>query len=321
MRVDGAVNHNWQAHQPQGAAKQGQAKLKYAEAPPAEPSPEQPEAAPEYDGRAKDVIRKLMEGHFKGVADVRLRINFHEELMGLEQGRVAQAIAPQTEPLQILAADLEELKALAEGAEGLSDKLDESSFGEDIQQLLDRISLFLVDKGLSAEQAKVAALEISETFDRLSIFLNDLLAPEDEPVEEELVAELAAADEPPASEPSPAAAPVEEPPGEEAAPAVEEEPGQVASVEHEGLAEDAATEPDPFMDIVIAFLDKWSAELPELVASLQEGLAGVATLPPLTDPSGNGKAYAKFVAIYETLYYQAATPVSDEEPTGIELVA
>jgi hypothetical protein len=306
MRVDGAAHHNWQAQQ-----APGQAKAKQDEVYEAVPVAKQPEAAPEYEGRAKGVIRNLMEGHFKGVADVRLRINFHEELTGLEQSRVAEAIAPQNESLQDLAADLEELRALAADSEELA----EAGFGDEVQQLLDRISLFLGEDGLSAEQAQTAAGELREAFDRLSVFLGDLLAPAEEPVEEALLAEAA-----PAEEPEPAAAPPEEAAGEEPAPAVEEEP-LLAAAPGEEPAEEAPEEPDPFMDTVKAFLDRWSAVLPALVTELQEGLAGVATLPPLSEPSGNGGAYAKFVAIYETLYHQAATPVAEEEPYGIEVVA
>jgi hypothetical protein len=40
--------------------------------------------------KVKGVIRRLQEGHFKGVADVRLRINFNDEIMALEQGEAAR---------------------------------------------------------------------------------------------------------------------------------------------------------------------------------------------------------------------------------------
>ena len=43
------------------------------------------------DKKTRGVIRLLEEGHFRGVADVRLRINNHEELLaraGAEAGRV-----------------------------------------------------------------------------------------------------------------------------------------------------------------------------------------------------------------------------------------
>ncbi len=52
----------------------------------AEPSPAPPQVenqAVQDDEKVKGVIRLLQEGHFKGVADVRLRINFFDELTAL----------------------------------------------------------------------------------------------------------------------------------------------------------------------------------------------------------------------------------------------
>ncbi len=40
---------------------------------------------------AKGVLRLLQEGHFKGVADIRLRINFSEELAGAELPELSAA--------------------------------------------------------------------------------------------------------------------------------------------------------------------------------------------------------------------------------------
>lgn len=64
-------------------------------------APESPEAAPagEEDG-AKGVIRLLQEGHFRGVADVRLRINFAEELQGIAAGNVSGALKEGLTALQ-----------------------------------------------------------------------------------------------------------------------------------------------------------------------------------------------------------------------------
>ena len=53
-----------------------------------EPEPREGEEMQE----ARGVLRLLQEGHFKGVADLRLRINFAEELAGIE---LAEPSAPQ----------------------------------------------------------------------------------------------------------------------------------------------------------------------------------------------------------------------------------
>ena len=44
-------------------------------------------------GRAHGVLRLLEEGHFKGVADVRLRINFHEELQKRSNDAAVERVA------------------------------------------------------------------------------------------------------------------------------------------------------------------------------------------------------------------------------------
>ena len=38
------------------------------------------------------MIRLLQAGHFKGVADVRLRINFNDELTAIGDGKTAEAV-------------------------------------------------------------------------------------------------------------------------------------------------------------------------------------------------------------------------------------
>jgi len=50
-----------------------------------------PEPSPSDGAKTRGVIRLLQEGHFKGVADVRLRINFFDELMGIQQGKIQSA--------------------------------------------------------------------------------------------------------------------------------------------------------------------------------------------------------------------------------------
>ena len=64
-------------------------------------APESPDVAPtgEEDG-AKGVIRLIQEGHFRGVADVRLRINFAEELQGIAAGNVSGALKEGLTALQ-----------------------------------------------------------------------------------------------------------------------------------------------------------------------------------------------------------------------------
>lgn len=50
-------------------------------------------------GKPRGVIRNLMDGHYKGVADLRLRINFSDELAMIEQSRQSDIIAEWTNNL------------------------------------------------------------------------------------------------------------------------------------------------------------------------------------------------------------------------------
>ncbi len=62
-----------------------------------EPSPTEPESDVQQvndSEHPRGVLRLLQEGHFKGVADVRLRINFHDELTALESQKL-QAVAEE----------------------------------------------------------------------------------------------------------------------------------------------------------------------------------------------------------------------------------
>ena len=54
---------------------------------------------------------------------------------------------------------------------------------------------------------------------------------------------------------------------------------------------------------------------------LQSGLTGTSALPPISEPSGNGKAYAKFLAIYESMQAGAAVEtVPSDAPAPEEVV-
>jgi len=100
MRIDGIGLRWWQLREgghpgpshrievPAGEVREKAASDAEIDEPPVveEPPPE------EESREARGVIRLLREGHFKGVADVRLRINFIEELAG---GELAEPSAPK----------------------------------------------------------------------------------------------------------------------------------------------------------------------------------------------------------------------------------
>ncbi|MFP6615832.1 MAG: hypothetical protein VCB26_05470 [Candidatus Hydrogenedentota bacterium] len=56
------------------------------------------ESTPSESGKTRGVIRLLQEGHFKGVVDVRLRINFHDEISQLGSQAVGEEFSEASEP-------------------------------------------------------------------------------------------------------------------------------------------------------------------------------------------------------------------------------
>ena len=59
------------------------------------------EPSAEETGKTKGVIRNIKAGNFKGVADIRLRINFHEELAADRSQEVARQIEEEAEILDV----------------------------------------------------------------------------------------------------------------------------------------------------------------------------------------------------------------------------
>jgi hypothetical protein len=62
-----------------------------------EPSSTEPQSEPQENDTEKGVLRNLLEGHYKGVSDVRLRINFFEELAVIEAAEVQTVTAEKVD--------------------------------------------------------------------------------------------------------------------------------------------------------------------------------------------------------------------------------
>jgi hypothetical protein len=198
--------------------------------------------------KARGVIRLLQEGHFKGVADVRLRINFFDELHGLQ---TAADSAHVQSLLEQVAADVQAAVAAfvqenpleepgAAGFEALRATLEQA-----IQGAAGGAPATLIDELTSAFEAFIA--------DASTLF------PPPEPLE------------------------LEEP-------ATVESPLQ------------------PLAAALQALLDK----------ATQDITNPPSLLPPLSEPSGNGRAYAKFLALYQGLL-GGSEPQSNEPPLDLSL--
>lgn len=244
-------------------------------------SPEKPRSeAHAGEGRAKGVLRLLQEGHFKGVADVRLRINFHEAITQRQTAQVKEAAREGVGAVVETVAS--EVNALIESSE----------LGEDQAAALgDLLSTF------------AAAAEEAETFFRASntprledlmSVLQDAFDTLQASVQALFASEEAALDE---ASPSPAAEGV----------ASADAPADGGDVDASGAG---ISEDDPVL--LSDFLSRLAETFTHALEGLHETIQTTDVLPPLSEPNGNGKAYARFVSQYNELrssagVYGAAT--------------
>lgn len=227
--------------------------------------------------KAKGVLRLLQEGHFRGVADVRLRINFHDEISALQAEKTAEAatngIADITETLQgeltaFLEADSHEEDVLT-SINAASETMFESF--ESLAQVDAREDSFRTSDVISSMQAAFDEFISSISIDS-----------EDQPIEDPLVTE-----EPDVTIGTLAAA---------------------AEEIEEPTVEDALNQ------FISGITEIFSAKLTAFESMLNE----LSVLPELSEPNGQGKAYNKFLSIYNDLYYRA---VDSESTRQVDAVA
>ena len=229
-------------------------------------------------GRAAGVLRLLQEGHFRGVADVRLRINFYDEIAAMERDALNGAAQAGAETIiGVVGSHVDSL--LANGtveeptAAGIRDSM--ALFGAGVSASLND---FQSQGDVSAEDL---IGRIRSDFDAFLAAMKSALEPAAEPETGD-------------SEPDAVAQPVEE---VAMTLASAEAGGEVPSP---SITDDIpATD---FEDFFTSLIDAFEAELQKLETALSD----VHVLPDLSAPQGNGKAYEKFLAIYNDLRGQAS---------------
>ncbi len=242
----------------------------------------------EEDGDESGVIRNLLSGHFKGVSDVRLRINFQEEIAALEAAKLAETTAAGVaEITNTVSGEIETFLA--------TDGLDE----ETITSITDSLSAFVSgDSTIAAFSAteetattEDAISKLQSDFDALIEALNSALtigeeAPVEETTEPEIIVDLTATviEE---GEPTTTELPVEKP----------------------VTVEEVVIDGEAFISGLIA---SFESEMEALIASLND----ISILPELSEPEGNGTAYDKFLSMYNEL--QEPAP-STTETTKIDI--
>lgn len=227
---------------------------------------ERPVEVPHDAEEAKGVLRLLEQGHFKGVADVRLRINFHDQIQAADSQ--AQQQVTQKAVADLSGTVITQLDEIVAGGDLTEEQLAE--LGEAKQAFEQAVS----DVEQNSPQLPQ---DLQAAFDTLTQALAPLLAAEVESAPE-------------VSEPeSPDAATVTEDP------VITESSQDQTSVEPAALG---------------TFQDAFAAAL----QVVQESLTSTdSILPPLSQSSGNGSAYDKFLATYNELYSSSDSFSSDAE--------
>jgi len=231
--------------------------------------------APEGAKAPRGVIRLLLAGHFKGVADVRLRINFHNELAaaGIREAgpAVSGSLGALTDELGVVIEELLSLNTLT---------AEESAQAAEAHEAFNAAVKGLLEEFESSEERDTDALMagVQAEFETLYDFFISLFGPDPESAEagpDEELGDAAASEMPPIGP-----APDQEEPAEPFTVVPEEEGPPVA-------------------------IRQLFGKLAEIFAAARESLglelAEAIFLPPLSEPNGNGVAYAKFLAAYNEL--------------------
>lgn len=235
--------------------------------------------------KAEGVLRLIQEGHFHGVADVRLRINFYDELQQISARNTGQALEGGAQDLTTnLTAELEKIGTefeLPAETEELA-----ASFRERMDQII-------ADTKEGKTDLTTALAGMRAEFATLLDALKAAMTPSSEPVEEE---EAAGQTDP-----------------EEAAP---QDAGEAVVAEGETPEESGVIEEEPVapFETRLAELEDWFGTAMTTLESSATATQASQALPPLSAPSGKGVAYAKFLEIYENMGSVAA------ESTGTDAV-
>ena len=232
---------------------------------------------PGANGNARGVIRLLQEGHFQGVSGIRLQINFHEQLAGITQQSLASTADTGAET--ILAA----VDAV------VADFTANNDLGESILEGITTAQLAFTD----------AATALFEEFQSGSIGSDQLLASLQTAFEDFLasIEAVVPADGATSTEDDTVVTVTTD---EVAVQAVIPTGGDIIPLDPvtEATGEPAPPGEPDFAAFLQALGDAFSGALQDLELALA---SAESTVPEVSEPKGNGVAFAKFLDILNAL--------------------
>lgn len=261
---------------------------------PVEKSATAAETAPQQN-RAQGAIRLLQEGHFKGVAALRLRINFFDQLSALEQKTIQVTAQEGVDELTL---------AMQEQVTGLNKS---GLIGEETQpQLAELTDTFINEIQSSVAGEKLDQQQLTMTLEQhygtFRTALHELLLPPVSTIPQEAEsAQLAATDEIlPAAEQ-----------------AAENNPPAISTLETELVAGQTVVSPlhavkeSESHAQLAASLDALDSTFHSQLSRIEECLQGAALPSVPEQPDNNGAAFQKFLSIYQEI--QGITEIGSEQ--------
>ncbi|MFH2036520.1 MAG: hypothetical protein ABIJ45_08970 [Candidatus Zixiibacteriota bacterium] len=218
--------------------------------------------------KRKGVIRNLLEGHFKGVADVRLRINFAEEINEIDkQGADLVAVESIKGLSGILDTEIASISSNPEIGEGNSILLSTaySDFHAEISRLTENVDSKDFNSNYLISNLKSAFTEFVTSANSSSEQVADgSLVDEGQSVEAVGAVESIAFEEP-------------------------------AVNNTEDTAQEISAD-EIYSQLLSGLITLFQNE----INNIEKEVTSYSSLPPISEPSGNGKAFDKFMAIYNT---------------------
>jgi hypothetical protein len=208
--------------------------------------------------KEKGVIRNLLDGHYKGVADIRLRINFFDELSSIEENARISSFQ----------------NALPDFQNTLDSSFSRLLENQDLdEQQLEQITNKKNSLDLTLKDLTGQGMSSGELFNIVETETNTFL----DTIQSVL------------------------------------ESAKNISIEPEESAESVAQSTNPLSE----FMDQVNGALTTLK---NDGLS-ITVLPELSEPSGNGVAYEKFLAIYQELQGIGNITETDQNASVIDVEA
>ncbi len=263
------------------------------------PSSEIPEPTEQQDNESTEipgVIRNLLEGHFKGVSDVRLHINHFEALQAIEQEQLQAVIEDNAATLESIAQNLAQLLNYTEEPTAPQDTsadtasanvqapADSDGLTQDQQDsagnATEKVNELLTFENQSKDTLLTLVTDLQSTLTGLADSLNPPLP---STINETLVAPL-----------------------DDGEPQI---PGTDAT------ETPPVDSPSAFEILISEFIEQLNSVFLTALDELNESLSQVEVFTELSDPNGNGSAYDKFLAIYNDLL---DTGESNNESPGLD---